>query len=71
MFQVSQVMLGVIVISYSIPLLFTEFTECVNFGVPWWSGLSVTHTHILSPHYPPHVFLIPMHMHSDHSFLCH
>ncbi|XP_067106690.1 transmembrane protein 176 [Osmerus mordax] len=37
---VSQVILGVIVMSYSIPLLFTEFTVCVNFGVPWWSGLS-------------------------------
>lgn len=37
---VSQVMLGVIVMSYSVPLLRTEFTEVVNFAVPWWSGLS-------------------------------
>ncbi|XP_071378919.1 transmembrane protein 176 [Centroberyx affinis] len=37
---VSQVMLGLMVMSYSIPLLFTELTEVVNLGVPWWSGLS-------------------------------
>ncbi|XP_029621974.1 membrane-spanning 4-domains subfamily A member 12-like isoform X2 [Salmo trutta] len=37
---VSQVMIGVIVMSYSLPLLSTEFTEVVTFGVPWWSGLS-------------------------------
>ncbi|CAB1328099.1 unnamed protein product [Coregonus sp. 'balchen'] len=37
---VSQVMIGVMVMSYSIPLLSTEFTEVVTFGVPWWSGLS-------------------------------
>ncbi|XP_039883160.1 transmembrane protein 176 [Simochromis diagramma] len=36
---VSQVMLGLMVMSYSIPLLFTEFTEVVVLGVPWWSGL--------------------------------
>lgn len=36
---VSQVMLGLMVMSYSIPLLFTEFTEVVALGVPWWSGL--------------------------------
>ncbi|XP_038837186.1 membrane-spanning 4-domains subfamily A member 12-like isoform X2 [Salvelinus namaycush] len=38
---VSQVMIGVMVMSYSIPLLSTEFTEVVTFGVPWWSGLSL------------------------------
>ncbi|KAM7393489.1 hypothetical protein PAMP_020355 [Pampus punctatissimus] len=36
---VSQVMLGLMVMSYSIPLHFTEFTEVVSMGVPWWSGL--------------------------------
>uniref|UniRef100_A0A0E9R714 Uncharacterized protein n=1 Tax=Anguilla anguilla TaxID=7936 RepID=A0A0E9R714_ANGAN len=35
---VSQVMVGVVVISYSLPLLASDFTEVVNFGVPWWSG---------------------------------
>uniref|UniRef100_A0A4W5KNJ0 Uncharacterized protein n=1 Tax=Hucho hucho TaxID=62062 RepID=A0A4W5KNJ0_9TELE len=39
-FGVSQVMIGVMVMSYSIPLLSTEFTEVMSFGVPWWSGLS-------------------------------
>ncbi|KAK9540204.1 hypothetical protein VZT92_002672 [Zoarces viviparus] len=37
---VSQVMLGLMVMSYSIPLHFTLQTEVVNFGVPWWSGLT-------------------------------
>uniref|UniRef100_A0A4W5RIV7 Transmembrane protein 176 n=1 Tax=Hucho hucho TaxID=62062 RepID=A0A4W5RIV7_9TELE len=37
---VSQVMIGMMVMSYSLPLLSTEFTEVVSFGVPWWSGLS-------------------------------
>lgn len=37
---VSQVMLGLMVLSYSIPLLFTETTEVVGAGVPWWSGLT-------------------------------
>ncbi|XP_051242146.1 transmembrane protein 176 [Dicentrarchus labrax] len=36
---VSQVMLGLMVMSYSIPLHFTEATEVVRLGVPWWSGL--------------------------------
>lgn len=36
---VSQVMLGLMVISYSIPLHCTELTEVVMVGVPWWSGL--------------------------------
>ncbi|XP_022612926.1 uncharacterized protein LOC111230459 isoform X2 [Seriola dumerili] len=36
---VSQVMLGLMVMSYSIPLHFTEVTEVVSLGVPWWSGL--------------------------------
>ncbi|KAM4583647.1 transmembrane protein 176 isoform 2-T2 [Odontesthes bonariensis] len=36
---VSQVMLGLMVMSYSIPLHFTELTEVVALGVPWWSGL--------------------------------
>ncbi|XP_070684404.1 transmembrane protein 176 [Pempheris klunzingeri] len=37
---VSQVMLGLMVMSYSIPLHFTEVTEVVSLGVPWWSGLT-------------------------------
>nr|XP_046256396.1 transmembrane protein 176 [Scatophagus argus]XP_046256405.1 transmembrane protein 176 [Scatophagus argus] len=37
---VSQVMLGVMVMSYSIPLHFTEVTEVVRLGVAWWSGLT-------------------------------
>ncbi|XP_038589388.1 membrane-spanning 4-domains subfamily A member 12-like [Micropterus salmoides] len=37
---VSQVMLGLMVMSYSIPLHFTEATEVVILGVPWWSGLT-------------------------------
>ncbi|KAM7009669.1 transmembrane protein 176 [Tautogolabrus adspersus] len=36
---VTQVMLGLMVISYSIPLHCTEVTEVVLLGVPWWSGL--------------------------------
>ncbi|XP_044042066.1 transmembrane protein 176 isoform X3 [Siniperca chuatsi] len=38
---VSQVMLGLMVMSYSIPLHFTEVTEVVSLGVPWWSGLTL------------------------------
>lgn len=40
--QVSQIMMGVMVMSYSIPLHLTEATEVVNLGVPWWSGLMVS-----------------------------
>ncbi|XP_057699892.1 transmembrane protein 176 [Corythoichthys intestinalis] len=36
---VSQMMLGLMVISYSIPLHLINFTEVVSFGVPWWSGI--------------------------------
>ncbi|XP_026856305.1 transmembrane protein 176 [Electrophorus electricus] len=36
---VSQVMLGFLIISYSVPLLSADFTEVLMFGVPWWSGL--------------------------------
>uniref|UniRef100_A0A3Q3WN64 Transmembrane protein 176 n=1 Tax=Mola mola TaxID=94237 RepID=A0A3Q3WN64_MOLML len=39
---VTQVMLGLMVMSYSIPLHFTEVTEVVSLGVPWWSGLTVS-----------------------------
>uniref|UniRef100_A0A3Q1GF69 Uncharacterized protein n=1 Tax=Acanthochromis polyacanthus TaxID=80966 RepID=A0A3Q1GF69_9TELE len=39
---VSQLMLGLMVMSYSIPLHFTEFTEVITLGVPWWSGLMVS-----------------------------
>ncbi|XP_061844332.1 transmembrane protein 176 [Nerophis lumbriciformis] len=35
----SQIMLGLMIMSYSIPLHFTEFTQVVFLGVPWWSGL--------------------------------
>lgn len=37
---VSQVMLGLMVMSYSIPLHLTKVTEVVSLGVPWWSGLT-------------------------------
>uniref|UniRef100_W5KSJ2 Transmembrane protein 176 n=1 Tax=Astyanax mexicanus TaxID=7994 RepID=W5KSJ2_ASTMX len=37
---ICQVMVGFMVISYSIPLLSAEFTQLVWFGVPWWSGLT-------------------------------
>lgn len=37
---VSQIMLGLMIMSYSIPLHFTEFTEVVRLGVPWWSGVA-------------------------------
>ncbi|XP_074543823.1 transmembrane protein 176 isoform X2 [Halichoeres trimaculatus] len=37
---VSQVMLGLMVICYSIPLHLTEVTEVILLGVPWWSGLT-------------------------------
>lgn len=41
---VSQVMLGLMIISYSIPLHLRpssviEYTEVIRMGVPWWSGL--------------------------------
>ncbi|XP_061580338.1 transmembrane protein 176 isoform X2 [Cololabis saira] len=37
---VSQVMLGLMVLSYSIPLHLTEFTTVVVLGVPWWSSIT-------------------------------
>lgn len=36
---VSQLMLGLLIMINSIPLLSTDFTEIVAFGVPLWSGL--------------------------------
>ncbi|CAL8329164.1 unnamed protein product [Merluccius merluccius] len=36
---VSQVMLGLLVMTYSSPLCFTELSEVLNTGTPWWSGL--------------------------------
>ncbi|ROI47871.1 Membrane-spanning 4-domains subfamily A member 15 [Anabarilius grahami] len=38
-FGVSQIVLGLLIISYSMPLLSAEATMLLNFGVPWWSGL--------------------------------
>ncbi|KAG1956473.1 transmembrane protein 176 [Pimephales promelas] len=38
-FGVSQIVIGLLIISYSIPLLSTETTIILTFGVPWWSGL--------------------------------
>ncbi|XP_062384625.1 transmembrane protein 176 [Sardina pilchardus] len=35
---VSQLMLGLLVMMNSIPLLFTDCTEILTFGVPLWSG---------------------------------
>ncbi|XP_062420764.1 transmembrane protein 176 [Pungitius pungitius] len=37
---VIQVMLGLMVMSYSIPLHCSVKTEVVHLGVPWWSGLT-------------------------------
>lgn len=37
---VSQLMLGLMIIMYSIPLHLAEHTEVVQTGVPWWSGLT-------------------------------
>ncbi|XP_072534596.1 transmembrane protein 176 [Salminus brasiliensis] len=37
---ICQVMVGFLVISYSIPLLHAQLTEVVKFGVPWWSSLT-------------------------------
>lgn len=37
---VSQLMLGLMIILYSIPLHLAEHTEVVQLGVPWWSGLT-------------------------------
>uniref|UniRef100_A0A672KUA0 Transmembrane protein 176 n=1 Tax=Sinocyclocheilus grahami TaxID=75366 RepID=A0A672KUA0_SINGR len=39
---VAQIVIGLLIISYSIPLLSTEITMILNFGVPWWSGLMVS-----------------------------
>ncbi|XP_043969451.1 transmembrane protein 176 [Gambusia affinis] len=36
----SQVMLGLMVMTYSLPLHFAEHTHVVIFGVPWWTGLT-------------------------------
>ncbi|XP_073697947.1 transmembrane protein 176 [Garra rufa] len=38
-FGVVQIVLGLLIISYSMPLLSAEKTMILNFGVPWWSGL--------------------------------
>ncbi|XP_018967968.1 transmembrane protein 176 isoform X1 [Cyprinus carpio] len=37
-FGVAQIGIGLLIISYSIPLLSIERTMILNFGVPWWSG---------------------------------
>uniref|UniRef100_A0A8C6SUL4 Membrane-spanning 4-domains subfamily A member 12 n=1 Tax=Neogobius melanostomus TaxID=47308 RepID=A0A8C6SUL4_9GOBI len=37
---VSQLMLGIMVLMYSIPLHLVEATEVVWLGVPWWSSLT-------------------------------
>ncbi|KAI2668317.1 Membrane-spanning 4-domains subfamily A member 15 [Labeo rohita] len=41
-FGVAQIVLGLLIISYSMPLLSAERTMILNFGVPWWSGLMVS-----------------------------
>ncbi|XP_043095103.1 transmembrane protein 176 [Puntigrus tetrazona] len=38
-FGVAQIVIGLMIISYSLPLLSCERTITLNFGVPWWSGL--------------------------------
>lgn len=37
-FGVAQIVIGLLIISYSIPLLSAKRTMILNFGVPWWSG---------------------------------
>ncbi|KAI1887837.1 hypothetical protein AGOR_G00194550 [Albula goreensis] len=58
---VSQLMVGVTVISYSLPLLSTEFTEVMTFGVPWWSGIMFIVTGAVA---------IAMEKHANMKFLC-
>ncbi|CAL8355253.1 unnamed protein product [Boreogadus saida] len=36
---VTQLMLGLLVVTYSFPLCLTTFSEVLNTGTPWWSGL--------------------------------
>ncbi|XP_076004061.1 transmembrane protein 176 [Genypterus blacodes] len=45
---ISQMMLGFMLILYAIPLLFTEITEVVQMGVPWWSGLVFITTGVIA-----------------------
>ncbi|KAK7929794.1 hypothetical protein WMY93_006189 [Mugilogobius chulae] len=45
---VSQLMLGLLIMTYSIPLHLTDHTEVVWTGVPWWSGLSFVTAGIVS-----------------------
>uniref|UniRef100_A0A671RX68 Membrane-spanning 4-domains subfamily A member 12-like n=1 Tax=Sinocyclocheilus anshuiensis TaxID=1608454 RepID=A0A671RX68_9TELE len=47
-FGVSERLIGLLIISYSIPLLSTEITMILNFGVPWWSGLMTKNNGIFS-----------------------
>ncbi|KAG9342373.1 hypothetical protein JZ751_016368 [Albula glossodonta] len=58
---VSQLMVGVTVISYSLPLLSTDFTEVMAFGVPWWSGIMFIVTGAVA---------IAMEKHANMKFLC-
>lgn len=37
---VSQLMLGLMIMAYSIPLHCTDYTEVIWLGVPWWSGIT-------------------------------
>ncbi|XP_062852373.1 transmembrane protein 176 [Trichomycterus rosablanca] len=37
---ISQVMLGFMIISYSVPLISAELTDVFMFGVPWWSAIT-------------------------------
>ncbi|KAF7213369.1 transcript variant X2 [Nothobranchius furzeri] len=56
---VTQVMLGLMVMSYSIPLHITEATDVVTFGVPWWTGLTPQECVLLGR--GPHSPLEPLH----------
>lgn len=58
---VSQVMVGLTVILHSLPLLSGKFTETVNFGVPWWSGIVFLITGAVA---------IAMDKHSNMKLLC-
>ncbi|XP_035033726.2 transmembrane protein 176 [Hippoglossus stenolepis] len=59
---VSQVMLGLMVMSYSIPLHVTEFTEVVTLGVPWWSGLMFITAGVVAIYLDKHCTMKTLHL---------
>ncbi|XP_033829018.1 transmembrane protein 176 [Periophthalmus magnuspinnatus] len=60
---VSQLMLGLLVMGYSIPLHLTEHTEVVWMGVPWWSGLSFVIAGVVS-------ILLDKYCNMNHLYAC-